>query len=374
MSSRFGGSVTAAMHRSMCGLYASAPQDPLDTLNDGVQREVVRRMMQREPTAVRPKEMGKAWVLEFPTPQWEAVLGELVTESGAELHLATMVTEVRRVGNRIGAIRLTRLAPAPGQDSPRQRWVGASSEWIETKLVIECTGGGHLLKLTGEKTYQIPEKVENRMLAGFAIRLTSIAGDPELLRLQIPFYLAKAVEQNLLPANARFTSFHPGPAAGEGVCKLAINLVNSSTADAEAMAQRVVKHLKSALPAFSSAKITEESFSILPRDGLRLRGRYTLSEQDVLESRQFGEDSVHAWWPIERWDPTEGPSYSYPEIGRPYDIPPDALRSEAVENLLAAGTCLSATARAAASSRASGICLATGEGAGRLAISLLKSA
>jgi hypothetical protein len=371
MSSHFGGSVTAAMHRSMCGLYASAPRDPVDTLNDGVQREVVRRMIQKEPGTVRPKEMGKAWVLEFPTPQWEAVLSELAAGSGADTQLTTMVTEARREENRISALKLVQLAPARGQGNPPRKWVGVSSQYIETKLVVDCTGGGQLLKLVGEKAYQTPEKPQDRMLAGFAIRLASISGDPELLRLQIPYCLAKAVQENALPTNARFTSFHPGPGADEGVCKLAINLTDSTTADAEALASRVLEHLKTELPAFSAAKIIEESFSILPRDGLRLRGRFTLSEQDVWESRQFGQESVRAWWPIERWDPTEGPTYSYPEVGRPYDIPPEALRSEAVDNLLAAGTCLSATALAAASSRASGICLATGDAAGRLAVTLL---
>jgi anaerobic glycerol-3-phosphate dehydrogenase len=72
---------------------------------------------------------------------------------------------------------------------------------------------------------------------------------------------------------------------------------------------------------------------------------------------------------MERWDISSGPSYIYPPVGQPYDIPPGALQSEAIENLLAAGTCISATTAAAASTRASGICLATGYAAGRLALS-----
>src|SRR5580693_8936119 len=64
-SSRLGGSVSAAMHRCMCGLYAGEPKGPLDTLNDGAQREIVRRMLAKAPSQVLPKQMGKAWVLEF---------------------------------------------------------------------------------------------------------------------------------------------------------------------------------------------------------------------------------------------------------------------------------------------------------------------
>jgi len=47
------------------------------------------------------------------------------------------------------------------------------------------------------------------------------------------------------------------------------------------------------------------------------------------------------------------------------------MRSAVIPNLLAAGTCVSATADAAASIRASGICLATGHAAGALAASMV---
>ena len=65
-SDRLGGSVTAAMHRCMCGLYSAAPRDPLDTLNDFAQRDLVRRMLRKEPSQVIPRQFGQAPVLEFP--------------------------------------------------------------------------------------------------------------------------------------------------------------------------------------------------------------------------------------------------------------------------------------------------------------------
>jgi hypothetical protein len=72
---------------------------------------------------------------------------------------------------------------------------------------------------------------------------------------------------------------------------------------------------------------------------------------------------------MERWDISDGPCYLYPPAGEHYDIPQEALRSAAIENLFAAGTCISATSGASASTRASGICLATGDAAGKLAVS-----
>ncbi len=262
---------------------------------------------------------------------------------------------IRRERDRITAIQIA-------DPDPR---------WISVNAIIDCTGGGHVLKLAGSDAFQPPEGSDGRTFAGFAVRLTGLAGDPEMLRLQIPYALAKAVDAGNLPASARFTVFYPGPTQGEGICKLAVNPAEISPAQADELAEQIVQLLISEIPSFTAARIAEKSPRILPRDGIRLRGRYTVTEQDVLQARQHDPNSVHAWWPIETWDISTGPTYAYPPPGRHYDIPDDALRGEAITNLLAAGTCISATSAAAASTRASGICLATGYAAGRLALSCL---
>ncbi|MGD0138421.1 MAG: FAD-dependent oxidoreductase [Tepidisphaeraceae bacterium] len=356
-SVRLGGSVTAAMHRCMCGLYSSAPKDPLDTLNASAQRDMVRRMLTMEPTRVLPRQMGKAWVLEFPAPAWESALAQICAESNAELRLGCRIAAVRRQGNRITAIQLQT------QD--------LKSQWIDVKILIDCTGGGAVLKLAGEDAVLPLDDSSGRILGGFAARLSGIDGDGELLRLQIPYALAQAVDKGLLPRVARFAVFYPGPAAGEGICKLAVDPRELSNADAESFLNEVVQHMKRTIPALANARIVEKSPRILPRDGLRLRGRFVVDEHHVLLARQLGPDAVHAWWPLERWDVSQGPTYAYPPVGQHYDIPNAALQSAAIENLLAAGACLSATSAAMASIRASGICLATGHAAGRLAASLL---
>ncbi len=265
--------------------------------------------------------------------------------------MGNRVTAVRREGSHLSAVQLENRG------------------WINARVVIDCTGGGHILRLAGEDTYLPPDDMTSRMLGGFAIRLAGLTGDPDMLRLQTPYALAKAVEKGILPATARFTVFYPGPGPGEGVCKLAVNPDESGAAEAESFANQIVEVLQREIAGFSAVRVLEKSPRILPRDGLRLHGKYVLSEDDVLQARKHGPDAVHAWWPIEKWDISRGPTYAYPPTGDHYDIPPDALRSAAIDNLFAAGCCLSATAEAAASSRASGICLATGDAAGRLAAS-----
>jgi len=356
-SDRLGGSVTAAMHRCMCGLYAALPRDPLDTLNDFVQRDVVRRMLDEDRAHVIPRLLGIAPVLEFPRAVWESSLADICSESTCDLRLNCRVTNLRREGNRITAIEIA----AP------------EAKWISVKAVIDCSGGGHGLKLAGADAYQTPDDSDGRTLGGFAVRLRGISGDPELLRLQIPYALAKAVGSGQLPPHARYTVFYPGPASGEGICKLAVNPAEMSADEADRFATSVVDYLIAEIAGLASAQIAEKSPRILPRDGLRLRGELIISENDILTARRHGPDSVHAWWPMERWDVSTGPTYAYPPAGQYYDIPNSALQSKSITNLLAAGTCLSASSAAAASTRASGICLATGYAAGRLALAQLRN-
>jgi FAD dependent oxidoreductase len=345
-SDRLGGAVTAAMHRSLCGLYAGAPQNPLDTLNGGVQRRIVEQMLHKEPQLVQPRRFGKAWVLEFPTSAWLAALADTCSKPNIDLKLNSRVTAVRREGTRITAIQI--------------------QDWIEIKAVVDCTGGGSVLQLAGDDTL-LPPDPTGPMLGGYAIRFTNLTGEPEMLRLQTAYALSKAVDAAALPPLARFTAFYPGPTNGEGVCKLAINPEEFSLEQTKKFADAVIEHLRKEVPAFNDSKIVEQSPNLQRRDGRRLRGRYIVTEEDVLTARKIGDDAVHAWWPIEQWDISQGPTYTYPPEGKHYDIPADALCSAAVENLFAAGICVSATAEAAASIRAGGICLATGDVAGQLA-------
>jgi 2-polyprenyl-6-methoxyphenol hydroxylase-like FAD-dependent oxidoreductase len=345
-SDRLGGAVTAAMHRSLCGLYAGAPQSPLDTLNGGTQRNIVQLMLRKEPELVQPRRFGKAWVLEFPASAWLAALADACSKPNIDLKLNSRVTAVRREGNRITAIQI--------------------DNWIDVKALIDCTGGGNVLQLAGDDTL-LPPDPTGPMLGGYAIRFANLTGEPEMLRLQTAYTLSQAADAGSLPPLARFTAFYPGPGYGEGVCKLAVNPDEFSDDQVKQFANAVVEHLRREVPPFRDAKIVEQSPRAQRRDGRRLRGKFIVTEDDVLSGRKIGPAAVHAWWPIERWDISQGPTYTYPPPDEHYDIPLDALRSAAVENLFACGICVSATAGAADSIRAGGICLATGDAAGRLA-------
>ena len=351
ITDRLGGAVTTAMHRSICGLYASEPKSPFYTLNDSWQRTIVGRMVSHSPDDVKPRQFGKAWVLEFPPAAWAAALDETVTHPNIERRMRTRVASVHREGDHLSAIELG----------------GDQAGTLVAKVFIDCSGG-QLLSLAGDDAVQ-PEDAD-RMLAGYAVRLAKIGGHLELLRLQIPYALAKSVQAGELQAIARFTVFYPGPGAGEGVCKLAVDLSEMSAIDIERCADCILVVLRRDVPGFAGTVEVERSSNAISREGRRLIGRATLTEHDVLSAHKQKAEVVHAWWPAERWSAADGPTYAYPPVGESYDITGDMLRSATIGNLLAAGNAISATQGAAASSRASGICIATGGLAGQIAATI----
>jgi hypothetical protein len=129
-------------------------------------------------------------------------------------------------------------------------------------------------------------------------------------------------------------------------------------------AQRVHRYLREVLPELRSSRLVERSPRVVEREGQRIVGGYTLTEEDVLSARKFPDGAVKSAWPIELWSQERGLRFKYLPDGEHYEIPLRCLKVAAIENAWAAGRCISATHLAHASTRAMGTCLSLGETAG----------
>ncbi|GHV89807.1 pyridine nucleotide-disulfide oxidoreductase [Spirochaetia bacterium] len=133
-------------------------------------------------------------------------------------------------------------------------------------------------------------------------------------------------------------------------------------------AMRSVEILRKKVPGFERAKLRNFGMTLGARESRLIRGQYILTGHDVFNQARF-EDSV-AIFP-EFIDGREW--LILPLTGRYYQIPYRALVPQQVDNLLAAGRCISGEPLSHTSFRNMACCVATGQAAGTAAACSLKA-
>lgn len=127
------------------------------------------------------------------------------------------------------------------------------------------------------------------------------------------------------------------------------------------------------LPGFEKAVITQVGAQIGVRETRRIDGLYALQAADVMEGRRFDDVIARSGYPIDIHDPSgKGVKAAWVEGDGAYDIPYRCLIPKAVDNLLAAGRCISTSHEALATTRLSPSCMATGQAAGAAAALAVK--
>ena len=341
-----GGTGVVGMHRHIGGLYGNGATPEL--LNGGLVGEVCGRLRERAPD-LRPIRLGKVHLLPYAPGYLQSVFSDLL---GAEKRLRVFFgSEVRGVQMESG--RITAVMTDQYEITPR--------------VVVDCSGDGVVIQCS---PLLHEPAAGNCQLAGYVIRLTGLDTSDDMLPIKVPYAMRRAVDEGALPGTLKFTTFTPGDSRDEGWLKLSFP---AGTGGAQALkdAMRLHACLKDALPAFKASRIADHTPEVLEREGVRLKGLYTLTEEDVLASRQFPDGVAKSAWPIELWDPERGPTYRYPEPGTACDIPLRCLKAANARNLFCAGRCISATHEALGATRVMGPCMALGEAAGREAAKML---
>ncbi len=347
-----GGTALLGLHRGICGLFVEpSPDTPAPPmLHDGLVREICERICGgRVESAVR--RTGRVLVLPFRTRDLADVAARIVSETrGLHLHGGMTAEGVSVRDGRIHAVS------ARG---------GAAI--FRPRTVVDATGSAAVARLAGAP--RIEPAPGERQLAGFGVWLSGVDEPPDSVALAVPAALRHAVDAGRLPRHLRFTVCLPADTAGEIQLKLSMPADRPGGAAAAAEdARAAVGWLVARVPAFRHARIVALSPDLLPRDGCRLAGTRVLTEADVLGARRVPDGVVRNAWPVEFWDPADGPRLRYPPPGRFYEIPLDCMTTPAIGNLLCTGRAISATARALGSTRVMGPCMALGEAAGLEAV------
>ncbi len=353
-----GGTVAHALIHTLAGFYDSAGK----LLSGGLAKELTQRLMRADPPA-RQRKMGRLWVLNVcPSTYLETVMRWVAESPRIAVCCGAAVTGVARVDERI--VELTASGP---QGSRR----------FFPRAVIDATGTAEVVRLLDDSLVIDDDR---RAAGGWIFRLRGIV--PGALDFPQGVAIVRAVreaaEAGRLLADCGQAWIDRGIDDDEAFVKLLVPLdvgwrrrEREISAQARRSQEALVTFLRT-LRGFSAAAVTQTG-TLGVRDGGRIRGRYTLTVDDVRAGRKFSDAVARCAWPIEYWDPEQGVSLEYLPDGTHYEIPLRSLRLPGIENLWTVGKCLSADRLAHASARVVGACWAMGEAAGAAAASCAPS-
>ena len=356
-----GGLATAGLVGTLCGAYLRDPSEAQPTpVAGGFLTEFLERLQRAAGTAPIRLQHGLR-VLPFSAWAFERAAASVVLEVGnIRLVLHALVTEARVEGTHLSHIRSLAwnetLAVRP------QCVVDGSGEAVATALA-----GGAVAE---ENADQVPALV---------FVMERVAPDfGERQRLDLLRTVRQAVISGRLPAGCDGLSFVPGPGT-EGRVAFKLNLapaaprvpawqqITTWELQARALVDDLQRFLITHVAAFRAATFAQAAPQLGVRAGRRIVGRTTLTDEDVRQCRKTASGIARGCWPMEQWSTPQRPTLTCFAVRDFFDIPLDCLRPQGLDNVFAAGRCLSAAPGALASARVIGTALSTGWAAGHAA-------
>jgi hypothetical protein len=239
---------------------------------------------------------------------------------------------------------------------------------IRPRLVVDCTGDGDVAAWAGAP-FDLFERPQPMSLH---FRIGNIPVSPQLQQ-RCAGVLQQAHADGRLGTYGGpwMSAFAPDEVYVNSVRLPGLGIDPEQLSAAEQRgredAWRLFELWRAALPEFRDAYFVTSGPQVGVRETRRVRGLYTLTERDVRTAARFDDVVLLGAWAVDR-HPSDGSAgyHAEPEIV-PYDIPFRTLVPQAVDNLLVAGRCHSATPEAAASSRVTITAMGMGQAAGTAA-------
>ncbi len=345
----------------------------------GIMQEILQAMIARG-SDVAKKTKGEIYDPEL----MKVVLEEMCVTAGVKIQLHTqLVGAVTDTRNRLTAV-------ITESKSGRQAWVA--------DRFIDCSGDGDLAAQAGCRfDVGINANCECQPMSLMAL-LTGIEANA------IPHYVREvaggAAKTNLLKLmrDSGINPSYSGPTLRllhAGIFSLMTNheygvpaydagKITEATIRARREVHDIVRDLRKLGGPWKDIAVVATAEQIGVREGRRVRGRYTVTAQDIVDGKKhadaacrvnFGFD-VHNVRPgamFEGEDEIAAEVRRYRQAGsKPYDIPIGALIAADVDGLMMAGRCISGDFIAHSSYRVTGNAVPMGEAAALATVASLK--
>ncbi len=356
-----GGLATAAQVGTVCGFYLrdSANSSALPVAG-GFLQEFASRLQRAAGAEPLRLERG-LWALPFSIPVFANVADAVLRESGS----ITVVLHATVAGARAEGARVVQ-AQALAWNHPLT---------LRPVTVVDSSGEATVAGLAGAEV----ENGAGDQAPSLVFSLEHVeASRTEYGLLEVRRELHRAVELGALPALCERLALVPGTGR-DGRLDLKLTLAPANTdrplwqqitcweREARALVLDICRFLSQNTTTFRQARLASVAPQLGLRSGGRIQGCARLADEDVLSGRKFASGIARGCWPMERWGTSPRPEMTLFNERDYYEIPVDCLRPAKLDNLFAAGRCLSASAGAMTSARVIGTALATGWAAGTAA-------
>ncbi|CAH0119340.1 MULTISPECIES: FAD-dependent oxidoreductase [unclassified Paenibacillus] len=351
----------------------------------GIAQEIVDRLMQAggSPGHLRDTVGFVHTVTPYHADIFKVLVLDMLKEAGVQLLVHSFVDRVIAEDGRIRAVEIT----------------GKSGRIaIRGSVFVDTSGDADLAYLSGAPVFKgrdgdhrtQPMTMKFRMrgvdlgrVRRYMIenpdnfyRKTPIAELDKIPLTGVQGFYSQWKEANL-PINRDQVLFFTGPADDEVLVNCtrvqgldATNVLDLTQAEEEGRRQvlMMAEFMQKKLPGFERASISSVGTQIGVRESRRIDGLYHLTIEDVVEGRKFDDVIARSGYPVDIHDPTgKGVKAAWIGGDGAYDIPYRCLVAKEIDNLLAAGRCISTTHEALATTRLTPSCMATGQAAGTAA-------
>jgi FAD dependent oxidoreductase len=357
-------------HGALGGVWTSSLLGYLlDFDKPGFNVELVRLLRERD--AINGGGMNG---LSYQPEEMKVLLEELCLEAGVKVQLHTRVTAAYREGRKLSTI-------VTESKSGRQAW--------KAPVFLDTTGDGDLGARAGcefeigrEKACPCQPMTMYALLVVKDVKQIAncmhLTGDdgrhvgPQAFRDTLK-------SAGVLPSYGHACLF---PIQGNLVLLMAnheygINATNAAevtdaTLRARSEIHQIVRGLRKLGGPWDGVQIAATPEQIGIRDGRRIRGRYKMTSDDLINGSEQQDSVVRATFPVDihALSEADNKKSAYSNVGvkvKPYDIPLRALIARDVDGLMMAGRCISGDFIAHASYRVTGNAVAMGEAAGAVA-------
>lgn len=358
------------LHGSLGGVWTSSLLGYLlDFDKPGFNQELVRRLRERD--AINGTGMNG---LSYHPEEMKLLLEELCSTSGVRVQMHTRVAAAYREGNALRTV-------VTESKSGREAW--------RAPVFIDTTGDGDLGAQAGcefeigrEKSCPCQPMTMYALLVvkNVADLADQLHGTGDSGRHTGPKAFQDALKRaGVTPSYGRACVF---PIRDNLVLLMAnheygINATNAAqvteaTLHARGELHQIVRGLRKLGGPWDGVQIAATPAQIGIRDGRRIRGRYVVNADDLVQGAVQEDAVVKATFPVDihALSAEDNKKSAYGNGGikmKPYDIPLRALIARDVDGLMMAGRCISGDFIAHASYRVTGNAVAMGEATGAVA-------